>query len=82
MIVMRTLKEKGKGNVMAKRPFPLCATETTVTLPDGTVKNLQNLSNNERELLSRHIVKSTFEAVGLKITLNNNQETPFNCVSR
>lgn len=57
---------------MAKQPFPRCVTEATVTLPDGTVKDLQNLSNNEKKLLSRHIVSSTFEAVGLKVTF---QET-------
>lgn len=64
-------KERG-GDLMPKKPFPTCVTEATVTLPDGTVKNLQNLSNNEKELLSRYITKSTFEAAGLKVTF---QET-------
>lgn len=72
MSIIELLERKGEGNVMAKRPFPLCVTESTVTLPDGTVKDLQNLSNIEKQLLSRHIVSSTFEAVGLKVTF---QET-------
>ncbi|AFM43002.1 hypothetical protein Desaci_4140 [Desulfosporosinus acidiphilus SJ4] len=61
---------------MAKRSSPLSVTEATVTLPDGTVKDLQHLSNNERELLSHHIIKSTFEAMGLKVTFDKTAEMP------
>jgi hypothetical protein len=60
---------------MVSKPFPIRVTEATVTLPDGTVKSLETLTNKERELLSHHIIKSTFQTMGMKVTFNKTAET-------